>query len=64
MKMDAAIQKIRRNPCVDEAKKGNLKGYFCFDINHAGTNYELSYGLEGEEKIARQLTDYLGKIIE
>ena len=45
-KMDAAIQKIRQNPYVGSVKKGDLKGYFCLDIHHVGTNYELCYGLE------------------
>lgn len=49
LKMDAAIQAIRANPYAGEPKKGDLKGYFCVDINHMGSNYELCYGIEEDE---------------
>lgn len=34
---------------IGEVKKGDLKGYFCVDLNHLGTNYELCYTLEEDE---------------
>lgn len=43
------INSICGNPFVGEAKKGDLKGYFCVDINHIGTNYELCYTLEEDD---------------
>lgn len=49
IKIDEAIQTIRENPYAGEAKKGDLKGYFCMDIHHMRTNYELCYGLEEDE---------------
>lgn len=45
-KIDVAIQSIRINPLVGEAKKGDLKGYFCLDVMHLGINYEICYTLE------------------
>lgn len=59
-KMDSAIQKIRQNPYIGSAKKGDLKGYFCLDIHHAGTNYELCYGLEEDENVGIVLIILLG----
>lgn len=44
-----AIDSVRENPLIGEAKKGDLKGYFCIDIHHIGTNYELCYTLEENE---------------
>lgn len=44
-----AIEDIRRNPFIGDAKKGDLKGYFCLDVFHVGTNYELCYALEKDE---------------
>ena len=48
-KINNAIESIRENPMIGEAKKGDLKGYFCVDLNHMGTNYELCYALEEDE---------------
>ncbi|MCJ7840651.1 type II toxin-antitoxin system RelE/ParE family toxin [Lederbergia sp. NSJ-179] len=45
-KISKAIEDIRKNPFIGEAKKGDLKGCFCLDIHHVGTNYELCYSLE------------------
>ena len=45
-KMIATIESISENPFIGQAKKGDLKGYFCVDINHIRTNYELCYTLE------------------
>lgn len=38
-----AILRIRENPCIGEAKSGDLKGIFSLDVFHAGQNYELAY---------------------
>lgn len=48
-KMNTAIESIREKPFIGEAKKGDLKGYFCVDLNHLGTNYELCYTLEEDD---------------
>ena len=48
-KMDEAILSIRKDPAIGEAKKGDLKGYSCLDINHRGTNYELCYAIRENE---------------
>lgn len=45
-KIDAAIMSIRENPYVGEMKKGDLNGYYGFDVTHVGTNYEICYALE------------------
>lgn len=37
------ISSIRDNPCMGEAKKGDLKGIYSLDIYHNRTNYELAY---------------------
>lgn len=50
-KMEAAIVSIRENPFIGDAKKGDLKGYYCLDVMHIGTNYELCYALEEDEII-------------
>jgi mRNA interferase RelE/StbE len=38
-----AILSIRENPYIGEAKTGDLKGLYCYDIYHNRTNYELAY---------------------
>ncbi|MGG0257370.1 type II toxin-antitoxin system RelE/ParE family toxin [Bacillus toyonensis] len=48
-KINAAIESIRKNPLIGDAKKGDLKGYFCVDVKHMGINYELCYTLEEDE---------------
>jgi len=48
-KINVSIQSIRENPLIGEAKKGDLKGYFCLDVKHMGVNYELCYTLEEDE---------------
>ena len=42
-KFKEAIQDIRNNPNIGNAKTGDLSGIFCLDINHNRTNYELAY---------------------
>lgn len=49
-KMEVAILSIRENPFIGEAKKGDLKGFYCLDVTHVGTNYELCYALEEDEQ--------------
>lgn len=53
-KIEKEIEAIRRNPLIGDAKKGDLRGYFCLDVHHLGINYEICYALE---------TDDSGKII-
>ncbi|MBP1970325.1 Txe/YoeB family toxin of Txe-Axe toxin-antitoxin module [Virgibacillus natechei] len=74
-KMNEAIEFIRKNPFSGNAKTGDLKGYFCIDVSHIGTNYELCYTLEEDdtgdmilivlmgprENFYEQLKRYLGK---
>lgn len=48
-KIEKEIEAIRRNPLIGDAKKGDLQGYFCLDVNHLGINYEICYTLEIEE---------------
>ncbi len=38
-----AIISIRKNSDIGEAKTGDLKGTYCFDIRHNKVNYELAY---------------------
>ena len=40
-----AVIRIRKNPEIGEAKKGDLAGIFCLDIHYSKTNYELAYRL-------------------
>lgn len=49
-KINAAIDSIRTDPDVGEAKKGDLKGYSCLDVHHTGTNYEICYALRENEE--------------
>ncbi len=39
----AAIINIRNNPYIGEAKTGDLKGIYCFNIRYRKVNYELAY---------------------
>lgn len=48
-KISDAISAIQIDPCIGEEKKGDLKGYYCFDVSHLKTNYELCYALEEDE---------------
>ncbi|KIL36327.1 plasmid stabilization protein [Cohnella kolymensis] len=41
-----AMQEIRMDPYIGEAKTGDLAGYYCYDVFYKGTNYELAYTLE------------------
>lgn len=38
-----AIINIRENPKIGDAKTGDLKGIYSFDIYHNRINYELAY---------------------
>ena len=41
-----AIDKIREDPMVGEAKVGALSGVYGYDIYYNKTNYELAYTVE------------------
>ena len=41
-----AIDKIREDPMVGEAKVGDLSGVYSYDIYYNKTNYELAYTVE------------------
>ena len=41
-----AIDKIREDHLVGEAKIGDLSGIYCYDIYYNKTNYELAYRVE------------------
>lgn len=44
-----AIDKIKENPAVGEAKTGDLSGVYGYDIYYNKTNYELAYTIEYAE---------------
>lgn len=44
-----AIDKIAEDASVGEAKKGDLTGYYGYDIFYNKTNYELAYTIEYED---------------
>ena len=44
-----AIDKIREDYTVGEAKTGDLSGIFGYDIYYNKTNYELAYTVEYEK---------------
>ena len=48
-----AIDRIREDHTVGEAKKGDLSGVYGYDIYYNKTNYELAYTVEyqGDEVI-------------
>ena len=41
-----AIDKIRENHAIGEAKTGDLRGIYSYDIYYNKTNYELAYRVE------------------
>lgn len=41
-----AVDKIREDHTVGEAKLGDLNGVYCYDIFYNKTNYELAYTVE------------------
>lgn len=41
-----AVDKIRKDYTVGEAKTGDLSGVYCYDIYYNKTNYELAYTVE------------------
>lgn len=45
-----AIDKIRDDHTVGEAKTGNLSGVYGYDIFYNKTNYELAYSVEYQEE--------------
>lgn len=44
-----AVDKIREDHTVGEAKMGNLSGVYGYDIYYNKTNYELAYTVEYQE---------------
>lgn len=44
-----AVDKIRRDHTVGEAKTGDLSGVYGYDIYYNRTNYELAYTVEYQE---------------
>lgn len=45
----AAVDKIREDYTVGEAKMGDLSGVYGYDIYYNKTNYELAYTVEYQE---------------
>lgn len=41
-----AVNKIRKDYTVGQAKTGDLSGIYCYDIYYNKTNYELAYTVE------------------
>ena len=41
-----AIDRIREDHTIGEAKQGDLSGICCYDIFYNKTNYELAYSVE------------------
>ena len=41
-----AIDRIREDHTIGEAKQGDLSGIYCYDIFYNKTNYELAYRVE------------------
>ena len=41
-----AIDRIREDHTIGEAKQGDLFGIYCYDIFYNKTNYELAYRVE------------------
>ncbi|KXG76725.1 type II toxin-antitoxin system RelE/ParE family toxin [Thermotalea metallivorans] len=42
-KFQEAIMKIRENPYIGEAKRGDLAGIYGYDVYYNRTNYEIAY---------------------
>jgi mRNA interferase RelE/StbE len=38
-----AIQRIRQDPSIGAAKKGDLTGIYGYDVYYRGVNYEVAY---------------------
>lgn len=54
MLIDKAIEDIRKDPYIGEAKWGDLEGYFSYDVYHQintkkHINYEICYQIELDE---------------
>ncbi len=47
----AAVDKIREDYTVGEAKTGDLSGVYGYDIYYNKTNYELAYTVEYLENV-------------
>lgn len=44
-----AINSIRENPDIGDAKTGDLSGIYSLDVYHNRTNYELAYRIYHDE---------------
>jgi mRNA interferase RelE/StbE len=44
-----AVDEIRENPNVGDAKKGDFSGILCYDIYYQKTNYEIAYRVSHQE---------------
>ncbi|WP_251025463.1 MULTISPECIES: type II toxin-antitoxin system RelE/ParE family toxin [unclassified Bacillus (in: firmicutes)] len=50
-KFKEAFKEIQLDPyAVGEQKKGDLAGIYGYDIFHNGTNYEVAYSIQEDEK--------------
>lgn len=47
---DKTIQAIRLDPYIGELKVGDLAGIYCYNIRYKGTNNELAYRIEENQK--------------
>lgn len=46
-----ALDKLRENPCIGQAKHGDLAGIYGCDVCYAGVNYEVAYVVYEEAKL-------------
>jgi mRNA-degrading endonuclease RelE of RelBE toxin-antitoxin system len=51
LKFKQAIEKIRENPYIGTAKKGDLSGVFGYDVFYNKTNYEIAYTIDSDGEI-------------
>lgn len=59
-KINRTIMQIRKEPYIGERKSGDLKGIFCLDIIHKGTNYEMAYKINIDENDNKILIIMIG----
>ncbi len=43
-----AIDDLTENPYIGSPKKGDLNGFYGYDVRYAGVNYELAYRIYEE----------------
>jgi mRNA interferase RelE/StbE len=44
-----AIDKLKLNPYIGNAKTGDLRGIYGYDVKYANTNYEVAYRIYEED---------------